>query len=259
MGATRRSIGLAPMKFLPLWLLLLTAALGVADDRLFFFDDFHTSGKLNGSEPAISSTGARWIALEGEARGSSDGTRLMLPTTQPQTAVVELGPGFFEANPGVWSLTLEFTMPEGNDPAWIGLGFAANPQLAGTLASTSSDSGLAGDGAPNGGSPWILFRQNGEVQVFLGPGAQKPLLSKQGGFNTASRHSLTLKVDTSRRPWTLQAFANGSALPLAGAGDDGLIEIPENPGSPGYAGFSIPGGNIGPIVLHAFRLERETK
>lgn len=222
------------------------------------FDDFSTTGALNGTMPDSTVGGSTWTALTGANGPTSNGTVLSVPTGSTQTDVLDLGIGYFNSNPAVYTLSMDVTMPSGSATNWLGLGFVVNPQTAGTLSSTGTAAGLNSNGGTNGGSPWMLYRQNGQVNVYRGAGTNSQLLSSAtGAFPSGSTYNLKLVLNTSVSNWTLDAFMNSTQLDLNGGVAGNTATFATNPVDIRYIGFSQSGGSIGSITVDNFSLVPE--
>lgn len=218
-------------------------------------DTFGTSGALNGSTPDTTTNAASWIALTGTNGATSNGSVLSLPTGTTQTNVLDLGSNYFSSNPGVYTLSMDLTLPSGSTTNWVGLGFVTNPQTAGTLSAGGAVTGINPDGGNNGGSPWMFLRQNGALNVYRGPGTGSNVLSAATGtFASGSTYTLKLVLDTSQTNWTLDSFVGSTQLDLNGASVGNTAIFSANPDAIRYVGFSTAGGSFGTVTIDNFTL-----
>lgn len=218
-------------------------------------DTFSTAGTLNGTTPDTTVAGAKWTALTGASAATSNGTSLSMTTSTTQTNVLDLGAGYFASNPGIYTLSMDVTLPSGSGTSWIGLGFVVNPQTAGSLSTTTSGTGLNLSGGTNGGSPWILNRQNGQTNVYRGAGTNSSLLSTAtGAFASGNTYTMTLVLNTSLANWTLDSYMNATQLDLNGAGAGNTAVFASNPTDIRYVGFSTGGGGAFSATIDNFTL-----
>jgi len=237
---------------------LLAAALTAqASSTVLISDKFSATGPLSKSSPEVTVDGAVWDAITGPESAKSEGGPLAIPTRIPQTAVIDLGARYFAEHPGVYTLSMEFTIPGGGSPSWLGLGFVVNPQIAGTFAAPGEEAGLNAEGGPNGASPWVLLRQNGLASAFAGPGTKSPLAADTGDFASGSRHTLKLVLNANAANWTFDVYVDSTQLDLNGADDGQSATLAANPTGLRYVGFSQVGGDIGPIKATSFTLAVE--
>ncbi|MBC8008719.1 MAG: hypothetical protein H7067_01320 [Burkholderiales bacterium] len=214
-------------------------------------DTFTRSGALNGSAPNTTVGGANWVALAGT---NTNGTALSLPTTSTQTATIDLGTNYFSSNPGVYTLSMDVTLPSGSTTNWAAMGFVINPSTNGTLATTTSAAALNSNGGPNGGSPFMLLRQNGLTNVYRGGGTNSPLLTNAGTFVSGVSYNLKLVLDTSVTNWTLDSFVGSTQLDLNGAGVGSTAIFSTNPAALRYVALSTAGGGFGNVIIDNFNL-----
>jgi len=242
---------------------LLAAVAGVslfaqaARSQTLYLDQFSTSGSLNGTKPNTSFNNATWTALGGVAGPSSNGSVLSVPTTVAQTNTLDLGSNYFSTHAGVYTLSMDVNIPAGSGSPWLALGFVTNPVTGGTLSSTASNSGLNPNGGTNGGSPWMLDRQNGQVNVYGGNGTNSNFLSSSvGAFPGGTTYTMKLVLDTSVANWTLDAYMGSTQLDLNGASAGNTRTFTTNPTDIRYVGFSFSpsGGSIGTITADNFSL-----
>ncbi|WP_269542024.1 PEP-CTERM sorting domain-containing protein [Cerasicoccus fimbriatus] len=221
---------------------LLLAAATSATATVLVFDDFGTdvTGALNGRTPTTGpndwvgysgSPGYGWQITDGAAGyGSLSSLNGM--------AGIELGANYFDTNPGIYELTVHYTLNSTVGTTWIGFGFAEN-------FPTSSNSGLYQTGTSEG-QPWAFMRNNGEINVRAGGAASSDLIS-QGGFDVTD-FEYKLVLDTTVAQWTVDAFYNDTQLDLNGGAIGSTYTYTSgNPTSIGWVGVSASNNVSGTI------------
>ena len=209
--------------------LALTVGWGVAAkaDTIVYdhFDNLGSGSSLNG-RLAIVSNGNQWVgqtvAFTGNGAG---GVSANTAAGYDRTVSIDLGSDYLTNNPGVYNLSLDMTQPAGGDStalSWVALGFMKDSQLTSNMVG-------------NGGAPWLLYRYNGGVNVYAGPGVNGLLLSTAAP--TGQSHKFKLQLDTTGTKWTLNAFLDGAQLDLT-AGDGMTYEYQTNPTPSRYVGMS---------------------
>ncbi len=175
-------------------------------------DPFNTSGALNGTTPPITVGGASWVAQTGTSAASGV---LTLPGSN-QTDTIDLGANFFSSNPGVYSVSMDVTLPAGTSSLnGFGLGFVANPITAVSMGSAASNPGLNPAGGANGGTPWMYLVQAGRVYVNRA-GGTFIYQSAIGAYPSGSVHNMKLVLDTSTTQWTMTAYIDSVQVDLNG-------------------------------------------
>jgi hypothetical protein len=195
------------------------------------FDNVGAGNTLDG-RLAIVSNGSQWVGKTVAFKGNGTGG-ISADTTAGynRTVSIDLGSGFLENHPAVYDLSLNMRHPAGGDStamSWVALGFM-------------KDSDLMSNMVGNNGAPWLLYRYNGAINVYAGPGTSELLLTTSAP--TGLSHNFKLELDTSTPKWTLNAFLDGAQLDLtAGAGQ--TYQYVTNPTVSRYVGMStgINGG-----------------
>jgi hypothetical protein len=209
--------------------LALMGGLGVvahADTVIYdHFDNVGAGNSLDG-RLAIVSNGNQWVGQTVAFKGNgAGGVSASTAAGYNRTVSIDLGSGFLGSNPGVYDLSLDMRHPAGGDStslSWVALGFM-------------KDSDLMNNMVGNNGAPWLLYRYNGGVNVYAGPGISELLLSTSAP--TGASHNFKLELDTTKTKWTLNAFLDGAQLDLtAGAGM--TYEYVTNPTPSRYVGMS---------------------
>jgi hypothetical protein len=220
-------------------------------------DSFDTNGVLNGSAPGTTINGATWSARTANNVPTKIDGALSLPTAITQTAAISLGSDYFAANPGVYTLSVDLTLPSGSTDGWFGFGFATNPNILDPLSNTTTNPGLNPGGGSQGGNPFLFLRQNGEYRVYGGPGISNQLLSKSIGASTGATQTLSLVLNTSLSSWTLDSFINGVQQDLNGSSVGSTYTYATNPTTLRFVGFShgdpTP-GDWGTLLVDNFTL-----
>jgi hypothetical protein len=209
-----------------------------ADTILYdHFDNVGSGGSLNG-RLAIVSNGNQWVgqtvAFTGNGTG---GVAANTAAGYDRTVSIDLGSDYLTNNPGVYDLSLNMTQPTGGAStalSWVALGFMKDSQLTSNMVG-------------NSGAPWLLYRYNGGVNVYAGPGVNGLLLSTTA--QTGISHKFKLELNTTQSKWTLNAFLDGAQLDLTSAAGM-TYQYQTNPTPSHYVGMStgINGsGGIGTV------------
>jgi hypothetical protein len=197
------------------------------------FDNVGAGNSLDG-RLAIVSNGNQWVGKTVAFKGNSTGgVSADTSVGYDRTVSIDLGEGFLGNHPAVYDLSLDMRHPLGGDPtslSWVALGFM-------------KDSDLFNNMVGNNGAPWLLYRYNGAINVYAGPGTSELLLTTSAPTGTS--HNFKLELDTSTPKWTLNAFLDGAQLDLTtGAGM--TYQYVNNPTVSRYVGMSTgingPGG-----------------
>jgi hypothetical protein len=213
--------------------LALSAAAAGAQTTLIS-DSFSFTGELNGHTPDTTVGGVSWVAPSTNLNASypnANGSTLSVANALTQTDTLNLGAGYFASNPGVYTLSMDLSFASGGTgTGWVGLGFVNAPAITGTMSGSSGE----------GGSPWLLYRANGDVRVFGGLGTANSLFGAGTyTFANGANHNFKLVLDTSSSQWTLDAFVDGTQLDLNGAATGDMFTYSANPPSTlGYVGIS---------------------
>jgi len=153
---------------------------------------------------------------------------------------LDLGASYLSTNPGVYTLSLSINQSATGTQGWVGLGFAT---------SSSTTEGLA-----TNGYPWLLYRMNGQVSVFSGPGTTVAAISTTAATGTA--RVLSLVLDTSATAWTLGASVDGTAIDLNGGAAGSLFTYGTNPTGNRYLTIGTGGsGTVGNATVDNFSLD----
>lgn len=198
----------------------LSPAFNVSAQSVLISDSFARTGYLNGSTPNVTVNGANWIAFNNgtAATWKTSGSGVTADLSLIQTAGVDMGAGYFTSHPGVYTLSADFTLPANSaSTAWLSLGFITT----GSLSASSAGGNMAGS---NGGWPFVIVRQNGDVKVGGStlPGLSGPIIlnstSASGQiFTTGTPLTVSLVLNTALTHWTFDAYVGGVQLDLNGA------------------------------------------
>ena len=182
-----------------------------ADAVTIIGDSFNTglalNASVNGRTPDVSLTGSTWVTNTTLISGDGAGG-LKVSYSDTRNIALDLGANYFINNPGIYELSLTITSPAAESSgSWIGFGFT---QGQGNSLSPAS--------ASVAGQPWLVYRQNGGIDVFAGPQNTNSLTNGAGQpTSTASQgtpHTFTLRLDTSATDWTLQYLLDGTLMDL---------------------------------------------
>lgn len=224
------------------------AAVLIADN----FDDVASGASLAGRVPASTLNGAAWIAPATNLTGNGTGG-LSANSANGNTAGLNLGAGFFTANPGVYELSVDITQPSSSpsDQSWLGFGFAQ-----GTSASNFTSLNTGDNLVNSRGAPWLLHRLNGAEIVFAGPGNTNTALSlPSGSVSTGVTHNFRLVLDTTGAQWTVNGFLDGVQQDLNGAAAGSTYTYAANPTDTHFVaiGTGLNGtGTVGTIDNFSF-------
>jgi hypothetical protein len=225
--------------FIHLLMLTFISATGIAAAQAtttLISDNFSTSGALNGTTPQVTVAGAKWVALTGTGAATSNGSVLTVPA-QNQSDVIDLGAGYFTTNPGIYTISMDVTMPAGSSTSFMGLGFVVNPVTSDNFGFATSNSGLNPGGGTNGGSPWVCLTQSGALSVDS-LASTYIYKSAAGAYPAGSTYTLKLVLDTSKPQWTMSAFINSAQLDINGVVPGQSYTFTTNPTTIRYAGIS---------------------
>jgi hypothetical protein len=192
-------------------------------DTIIFdnFNDVPNMSPIGGRTPTVDN-GHTWVAPMSTFVGNNLGG-LSANTKTATTASIDLGMNFLSSNPGLYDLSLDMTQATGGsstttDLSWVAVGFAQN-----------NDAGI--NLVTDKGAPWMLYRYDGDVNVYAGPGisgSPSPLVIIHG-VTTGVVHNFKLELDTTKAHWTLNAFVDGTSLDLNGVGAGDTFTYGSNP------------------------------
>ena len=206
-----------------------------AHAAILFSDNFDTvssGASINGRTPDVNNVNAnKWVAPTSNFLSNGSGGLNAIPS-DARTASLDLGAGYLAANPGIYTLSLSITQPNINAQSWVALGFGQGNDVANNLVG-------------NNGNPWLLFRLNGSVNVYGGPGVSEQLTN--GGIAgaatvTATRgtaHVFSLILDTSLPNWTLNASIDSTPVDVNGSLAGLAYTFATNPTLSHYAAMSV--------------------
>ncbi len=178
-------------------------------------DSFNTgialNAGVNGRTPDVSLTGSKWVTNSTLISGDGAGG-LKVAYSDTRNIALDLGANYFVNNPGIYELSLTITTPAAESSAsWIGFGFTQGQANSASPASANI-----------AGQPWMVYRQNGGIDVFAGPQNTNALTNGAGQpAPTATKgipHTFTLRLNTSAAQWTLQYLLDGTLMDLGANG-----------------------------------------
>lgn len=183
--------------------------------------------------PEVSNAGGNWTSatanLLSNGAGGLEATYSTTPANNQRTASIDLGAGYLAANKGIYELSVDVTHPttSSDNTSWVGVGFLGSGSTSSTLVS-------------NNGSPWMMYRMNGNVNVYGGTGISNPLVtnslpSTHGGA-LGGTYTMKLVLDTSAPNWVLRAFMGDYEFDLNGSAAGTAYTFTTNPIS-GHVGF----------------------
>lgn len=185
---------------------------------------------LTGRTPEISNAGGAWNGSTANLISNGAGAlEVGYTTDQPRTASINLGAGYLAANPGTYELSIDITHPTGSttNTSWVGLGFMN--------ANTNTNTFVS-----NNGNPWMMYRLNGQVNVYGGNGVSNQLINNSPagthGAALGGTYTMKLVLDTSAPNWMLRAFIGSFEFDLNGGSAGTAFQFTTNPTS-GYVGF----------------------
>jgi hypothetical protein len=188
-------------------LTLLLLPLSAASAAVIVYEDFSGSSAhvLSGSSTDAPGGAYTWSA--GNSLFKQDGSTFVNSTNQASSVAVDLGAGYFTANPAIYSLSLDVTLPaDSTNRSWLALGFT-NTTGGGANMSNSTT-----DGSGGGGRPWMLIRGDGDINLYRGTGTSgSAIVSDFATTGTAIHLELVLNT-TNTTTWTVQAYANNQLV-----------------------------------------------
>jgi len=103
----------------------------------------------------------------------------------------------------VYTLSVTVTEPSGGTNAtnWAGLGFTADNVI---------NSGVGIHESTNAASPWMLYRDNGAVVTFDGPGASGVTSTALDAYN--GTQTMRIVLDTTASQWTAEWFMGATSV-----------------------------------------------
>ncbi len=196
-------------------LVSLFAALQPVRSATILSDDFSAVGAIHSSSPDMGPT--TWSA---NSLFSSNGATLGFVNSvgTSRMATIDFGADYFVDNQDIYQLSLAVNLSTSTATSWWAIGFSQT--------TSTTDDGFNTD---NPGQPWMLFRQNGGVAVFSGPGTSGSLLSSPPVFATDAPHVLRLVLNTIPAMWTLDAYVDDTQLDLNGASLGDTFTYSSNP------------------------------
>jgi len=217
------------------WIVAQTCLLQAAPAAIIIADSFNglpAGTNINGRTPDVNLINSNnWVAATSTFLANGTGA-LSADTTNARTAALDLGAGYLAAIPGIYELSLTITQPTVSSQSWIALGFSQSNVVTDNLVG-------------NQGNPWLLFRLNGNVNVYGGPNTQNQLTN--GGITgaatvTATRevpHVFSLLLDTSLPNWTLNAAIDGTPIDVNGSLAGLAYTFATNPTTSRYVAMSV--------------------
>lgn len=156
-------------------------------------------GALNGRTPETSLAGGNWVARTDNGVTGNGSGALSVSLNVQSTSYIDLG-SFIGANQGVYEISITATHVAGSSlENWFAMGF--------TTGSTATSNFVG-----NNGQPWMLYRMNGNVNVYAGTGVSNPLASGitpgVHGAATGTAQTFTMVIDNSSGSVVLSAYAN---------------------------------------------------
>jgi len=200
MALSKRPILLLAAASLAVFGCQIQAAVLISDN----FDTVATSADINGRAPVVNTiNGNAWSATTSSILGSGSGTLIGNPATLSHSASIDLGADYLTDNPGLYSLSSQFSFPSGSSAlGWVGMGFTPSASTAQNFVG-------------NNGSPWLLYRANGTVIFFGGPNTLDG--TTLGTLATGSAHNFELELDTSGSQWLANVYIDGVQYDLNGS------------------------------------------
>ncbi len=206
-------------------------------------DPFTTAGALNGRVPAVTLGGAAWTALTGTGAPTAAGGTLAMKQIN-QTDSIDLGANYIATHPGVYTMSLDVTMPAGTSGEYVGIGFVVNPVATSPLSYSLSSPGRNPNGGTNGGTPWMLLQQAGGARVYSHDSTYIYYSNNSypAGFPSGTTHHLKLVLDTSLPQWVLTAYIDAVALDMNSANSSISYTFATNPTAIRYVAISAATG-----------------
>lgn len=171
------------------------------------FEGTNTEETINDRNPTTNVINSEtWNAIatpadpEAQRANNLNGSGGLTLWTTNQTAAIDLGVGYFTANPGVYRLSLDVIHPTSlpsNPASWAGLGFSQGITTGANLTN-----------ATNSGGPWLFFRGTGQIQLRSVPTETFSTLSADAGV----AHRFAIVLDTTGDTWSYRFFVDGEAV-----------------------------------------------
>ncbi len=214
------------------------------------FDNIATGATINGTTPETSLAGGDWNASTFMFRGNGNqGLTVTYPADTNRGAGINLGAGYLSSNPGVYQLSMDINHPAGfeSSSSWFGIGFFAN------YASTNNM-------VANNGSPWMLYRLNGNISVYGGAGTGNARVTNitpaVHGAELGVTHRLSLVLDTSGVSWVMRAYVDNYEFDLNGTADGLAYTFTTAPTASSWVGFTngLSGSSTATSAIDNFQL-----
>jgi hypothetical protein len=168
-------------------------------------ESFGGSGDLNGTAPDVTLASAAWSAVAGQWQ--SDGTIAEDSSPGADKADHSAFLPFTPETGKVYTLTATFTQPTGGTTAttnWGPFGFADTGTILGPSVASVND----GSFWRNDTAPWMLYRENGDVVSFTGPGVTGPSTDA----TVSGTRTFSIVLDTTGSQWTAEWFDGTTKL-----------------------------------------------
>lgn len=227
------------------------------------FDNLARDSALLGRVPTTvhpSLSSAIWNAPNNALLGDGNGG-LYLTYANTRSASIDLGAGYFSNNPGIYELSYTVSTPLGDSRRWVGLGFTVDNGTTSSLASG------------NNGSPLMVVRPSGEIDVFAGPADANKLTNNLEDpssptltFSTTTTiapeqthvtQTYTLRLDTTGDQWAFQFLVDNQLADLGAPGET-TYTFSSNPTDIRHLQFSRGGSgdNVGTATIDDFTFAR---
>jgi len=167
-----------------------------------FRDGFSTSGTLAGHLPDTTGT-TTWGGNTGFISNGSVINYAPGGTFGAGMASIDLGSGYFTANPGIYELSLRINYAANASPStgvW-GVGFS-------TGTSATNANSLASGGGGVLGQPWVFLRENGEAAFRNNSNSTN--IATTTVTAVGNSHVLMIRLDTTTALWTFSVFMDGN-------------------------------------------------
>lgn len=173
-------------------------------------------GPLNGTQADINTINTNgWVGNATFIGNGADG--LSVPIEGSRSVSLDMGANYFATNPGIYVLSLDISLPTVSSSSWVGFGFAEKVNSADNLVG-------------NNGAPWMLFRLNGQVNVYAGKvGTNLVQIGSTTATTANSVHTFRLELDTSKAQWSLNAWVDSTQLDLNGSSAGASYTYTTNP------------------------------